>query len=366
MRDLIQNQPILIEHREFNKVFSYVYYHDQELDIDYLFLNCSDGILRYNMEEKKITKKYPTYRYHSRRMATKCCIDPNDGIIYINLNGKNKIITFNIKSETWDFNYLNYTNATFSSIKFNRFLQPNQNITALAFLPNPINEVRLQISHQKDNSSKKFYNKIFKINKQRNFELVSTDKIQTEFRNSRSDKRLFYDPNYMDQHLYVLATQLINHPKINFKVILKNLFVHQRDYPKLKYVHLAYDQIIFFVHESRTGVHWVVDCVDAFEPGQIYFNVKSFLWAAGDSICFDHDNYMHHIYFNFQWEGHDMHSKISLMELIPKKIIQRNKKQNLSLIDKICSTYSRKHRMNIPTVLIFEISRFYPIFKSFK
>ena len=335
-------------------IFNAIYYYQKQLGINYLFLIGLDGISKYDMDAGVIVKSYH-HNIFQEFWHGKICINPDDDIIYIQI--KCKIITFDIKNERFDTNFLNYENKIiYKSKNFehssDRFPLFPIICTGLVYIPSPVKETRMQLSF--DNGTSRIY-KIIKKQKLRAIQRIQKQKTNFSF-NSK----------YMDNHLYILTRQLIIYQDIDSTQILKNLF-KIRSYLTLKKVHFAWNQVIFFIFvENSLFPSYVIDCVDVSEPNTIYFDIKRFEVEYGlrffkaQTFCFDQNNTLHHLNYRFS-----IHSRIPLMELIPTEIVTKNKEKNLSLIKQFCLFHSRKFILMIPTVLFIEINRFYPLFKSF-
>ena len=169
-----------------------------------------------------------------------------------------------------------------------------------------------------------------------------------------------YNPSHVDHHLYILRPK-IKHFGINLDSILSSLF-KTRSYSEMVECHFAFKQIIFFVFGTRE--FYIIDCVDVSEPTKIYFDIKRIKRDDFDAICFDRAHDLHHVCITeCMNDRQQVHSKTSILTMIPKWIIQNNKQRTSLAVKVYCAHFSRKHKIHLPTVLIAEINCFCPIFK---
>lgn len=310
-----------------------LYYYDKATKTNYLFIIHRDGIVKYNLDEDNITEKYNQFINNEYMIKNECCLDPNHHVIYMDIYSEKKIITFNIKSKNWNLNFLNYSHQ-----------KPRVIYGAgLSFLPSPIGEVRLQLVHLDPTFS------IFKISEKGQLERLEVGSLH--------ECNFKHNLKFMDHHLYVLKSFKIS----KFDQIVQNI-LFRRDYRRLVLCHFAWNQIIFFVFRVKGSHQYSIDCVNLLEPMKVYFDIKRFKRSCFDAVCVDQGNHLHHVYLGECWVNEKVHSTISFIDIIPDIIIQKKRKENYSLIYNLCSFYSKKYRLYIPIVLIYEINKFYEVF----
>ena len=167
----------------------------------------------------------------------------------------------------------------------------------------------------------------------------------------------------IDKHLYVLRKKLIRHPGVKLDEILKRLF-ENRSYQQLIHCHLAWNQILFFIFRT-TKYAYTIHCVDVLESNRIHFDIRICKRAWPATVCFDQHNNFHIVFTSRYWRTNTkIHTTILSNAMVPEAIYKNNKRRNLIKIDIVCSFYSRKYQLHIPTALIGLVNHFHPIFKT--
>ena len=337
-RHLITNPLFGINFTDF---FENLYYFDTKSNTNYLFVIHRQGIVKYNLDERKVKEKYSQFISNEYMIRNKCCLDSNEMIIYLNIFSEKKIITFNIKSKIWNMNFLDY------SKKKPRVCY----VSGLSFIPNPVNEVRLELFYFKNIFS------TFKLNKKGKLKILK----------SKIPRKSGYNPFSIDYHLYILRETLMRNSMINLDQILADLF-KERNYEQLVNCHFAWDKIIFFIFDIKQK-QYVVDCVDVADSRKIYFNTKKFgsiSLDGTDALCFDQDNVLHLVKTTSMWSDEKSHLKISSQELMPKIVIEKNQKHDYRLVSHYCLYFAKRYKINVPQVIIGGISGWFSIFQKFK
>lgn len=342
MRELINvttEIPNSIFNLDWTDIFGYVFHYDKIYNADYLFIIHCNGIIKYNLDDMKIEEQYPQFIDNEYMIKNYCCIDSNQEIIYMSLFREKKIITFNVRLKKWNLNFIDYNDT-----KPKVYRGP-----ILSFIPNPVNEVRLQCPIFRDGIYKL---STYKINKKGKLILLECS--------DEYDIHNIYNPKLMDDHLYVLKQRLSNKNNVNLDIILKNLF-RIRSYQQLVQCHFAWNQIIFFIVDING--FYTIDCVDIIQPVKIYSDIKRIKSVFCDTVGFDQNNNLHHVCVTKSLMKHTKaHSIISLRSILPEIIIKKNKKRNYHVIKSICTFHSRKYYIKIPTVIFSLINNYYSVF----
>ena len=325
--------------------FGNLSYFDTESNTNYLFTIHRQGIIKYNMNTQKIEEQYPQFINNEYMIRNECCLDANAKIIYLSIFSERKLITFNLKSKIWNMNFLDYSRKKPRALFGSR----------LSFIPNPINEVRLQLFHYNN-----FFS-IFKVNQHKRLQK------RLQILKRKIPRKLGYNPLSIDHHLYILRESLQENSKETLDIITSHLF-KKRSHQELVACHLAWNQIFFFIFAGGFGFvqQYIVDCVYIKEPTNIHFDVKRISSIENDAICFDQENMLHIVKTVYIYSEEKRHQKIIPKELIAKSLIKKNKTEEYMLVIQFCLYFSRKFKLYLPTVIIGEISRWFSIFQSFK
>ena len=170
-----------------------------------------------------------------------------------------------------------------------------------------------------------------------------------------------YSPLRIDSHLYILKATLTTNLSENLSIVIRQLF-RRRKYSALKYCHMAWDRIIFFIFQQ--DAEYCIDCVDILEPDRIFFYIVIIEKYWQDLICFDKEEYLHHIGISVI-DNKNFHAKFNLKSALPQPILDYQIQRIKSVVEKYCSLNSRLYKISqIPIVLINLIFKFHPNFGS--
>lgn len=335
MRDLIRNYAIAsTSHRAINQVFGIdwcnifnsIYYYDTTDHANYLFIIHRNGIIKYDLDVKIIKERYGQFINNEYMIENVCCLDLEDDVIYMNLFAEKRLITFNIKSKIWNLDFMDY------GMKKPRPM----GCSSMIFVSNGEDSgVQMELEYFDRTST------VFTMNKFGQMKILKKTNGNME------------TYNIMNQSLKQLQTRFRNSPTIDLDKILLILF-KKRVGIKLVHCHLAFEQIIFFIFETR---HYSIDCVDILKPNEIYFDIKTIQRDDFDTIFFDRSSVLHRVCIT-DCKNDEVHCKMLPRSIIPKSIIQNNNKR----IQNFCDYCSRRNNLLIPTAIIGEIIRFSQIF----
>ena len=338
MRDLIINHQRLIQNEKFgidrNDICGSLFYYNQYHNTNNLLIVHSHGIVNFNVDQGE-TKRYcsPVVIGDDGMAIQSMCLDVNENIIYVEQPTKRRIVMFNILSGTWKF--LDY-NMSSPRICYSG---------NLAFISDPVNEVRFQAFHWDGSYT------IFTINK--GYLKYKQKKQRNVVRFGR------YCSERMDS-VYTLRYKLSDQQVCHLEEILTIIF-KKRQWKNLHICHVAWNHLVFFVFKNFDR-NYIIDCVDIREPMNIFYRIMLIRRIDVDAIFFDHDNNLHHVYITNYWHDGGLHRKIVAKDCIPKVMFQKNKRSNDELIKRYCRFYARKHNLNIPIVLFSKIASFYSVF----
>ena len=323
--------------------FNHLSYYDTEDNINYLFLIHANGIIKYNLDNRKISKKY-FIKIPTEYMTTnECCLDEDKKIIYMHIFHRNSIISFNFDTEQWNHDYCQLPKNVL-------------NVNQMMYIPST-KEVLMLILLGKQNYE------VWKLNQ------CHYEKKQLEIPQNGPK---IYGCEFLDYgYLYIYALQqnlkiALNQPQ-NINIIIRNILkIVNSKLPiisVIKHCYIACNQLVFIIFQIREI--YEVYCIDILHPTMQVYLCKSFPEASGNLVI-DHNNDIHTIDFFATDFGNNnnMHNKICWPSILPNKLIQFNKIRNEQIISGFCKKLATKYRMNIPHVFTKLIILYFPLFNQ--
>lgn len=279
-----------------------LYYYDKISNTNHLFIIHRWGIIKYNLSTQKVEKEYVQKLMFNDFVVNTCCIDPNNGIIYMNIHTATKIIIFDMKKETWNFDFLAYDADIDWTNLMTGLNSLRQQCTMLEYCPIDGGDIRFQVAKVTGSEYEcTIYNSI------QNKSMVITEHGETKA--NTTDLFFKHHPYYTNQQLYMLKQKLSSHPGIDLDKILEKLFqtTFIRD---LIQCHTAWNQIIFFIFEQEKG-YWSIDCIDILEPERIKMSIGFFEKPEFglSTFCFDKYHDLYHVYTDQAWYSGEVRSK---------------------------------------------------------
>lgn len=323
------------------------YFNNVVFQIDttiYVLIIHKTGILKYDLHNNQVMESFNAPKTLCNiSLYNECCLDDNKGIVYIDDFIKKKIITFNLLSKKWNYNFYDYDKKNYPTV-----------LNGLYFFLNE--SVKFNITEYNVENINGWYQSFahsvfeFRINGI-GVEIIQKKKIQDQF-------------SYYDQwKLYFYKCKLYELPIIKVNKIMVTLFENKykkRQYKHLIHCQLVWNQIIFFVFKNLTQQEYsyTLDCVDIFDITHVYWEV---LFLPNEAIDILHISKQTAIlyYINIKQQEHN---QLHLWDHLPDDIIKNNKFIKMQKLIQICSYYYKTTNSKIPIDLTNLILKFCPLF----
>ena len=195
----IANDVIILEQPDFNikdwHYFGSISYKNK-VSVVYLFIIHKYGILKYNLKTQIIDQEYvPPVPIETEYMIrNNCCLDASRNIIFMHFYQSKRIVTFNIETRQWNFN----------------FHQSNLYMSELVYIHDPIDEV--QISCVDINYTSKTIE---------TYKIMKDGKKENQLLNIQQMNDNIYSPIRIDSHLYILKATLKTNLIENLNIVIR-------------------------------------------------------------------------------------------------------------------------------------------------